>query len=200
MKSLFIVSVPRSASTTLEKTCATGLRSLGFAGKGEVLNAGHVCKLRVPQYAKKEEHFKKLRKRCSKFVELRIIRDVIQTHFIVQNFEWLKDRFNMIFLLRPVDEIMVSRKRLGWKMPKKAVIRYQNMLKDIPEQESYKHLDYYDFIQNNPNKLIKILQNWYPDCHSFNYMTSAFINKRNSTFKSIRLAEAENLKKKKKKS
>lgn len=183
MKSLFIISVPRSASTALEKACAKGL---SLEKCGEILNRGHYP-VKAPQYAK-EKHFEHLKKRCSKYSESRVIRDVIQPHFIVQNIDWLMERFNMIFLLRPVAEIMVSRKRLKWKMPRKTVLRYQNMLCGIPDQEFYRHLDYYDFIQDNPNKLVEILQSWYPECPPFNYIDARFRSKRHRTSLDIKTA------------
>lgn len=188
MKSLLIVSVPRSASTALERACVKGLGPLKFQNCGEILNAGRNEKLKVPQYAKRDKQFEKLKNQCIEHSKMKIIRDVVQPHFITQHIDWLTQLLNIIFLLRPVPEIMVSRKRLGWKMPKKTVRRYQDMLRNIPEQESYKYLNYYDFIRDDPNKLVEILQNWYPECPSFNYMDKEFINKRNRTFLSIRQA------------
>lgn len=185
-KSLLIVSVPRSASTALEKACFRGLIPLKFKSKGEILNSGYQCKLRVPQYTKKEKDFEKLKEQCLRFTQNNIIRDVVQPHFFVQYLNWITDRFNVIFLLRSLDGIMTSRKRLGWKMPRKTVLRYQNMLRDIPEREGYKHIDYYDFIRDDPYKLIKILQNWYPGCQHFEYMTKDFVKKRQKTLKILK--------------
>lgn len=188
MKSLLIVAVPRSGSTALEKACAKGLHRLGFSSNGEVLNRGYHKKLKIKQYAKKENHFEQLKIRCSKFDKSAIIRDVVQPHFIVHNIGWLLEQFNMICLLRPIDEIMASRKRLGWKMPRKTVLRYQNMLQEVPETDCYVYLDYYDFIRDRPDKLVKLLKRWYPACPKFDYMDVAFRSKRTRTFLSLEKA------------
>lgn len=179
MKSLFIISVPRSASTALEEACSKGLPT--FEAKGEILNAGKsINKIKVPQYGKKEKNYARMQEECSKHVEYSIIRDVVQPFFISDNIEWIKERFNVLMIVRPVKEIMVSRRRLGWKMPRKAVARYQEMLIDLINGEEVKRIDYHEFV-NDPDVLIQILKNWY-NCQTFEYMTGSFLAKKKRTF------------------
>ncbi len=180
-KSLFILSVPRSGSTALEQACFIGLRPLRFTKHTEILNSSYNKDIRTPQYAKKEKPYRILRKVCEQHKTNKIVRDVVQPFFVTEHAEWLKSMFNIILLIRPVPEIMVSRKQLGWKMPRKAVVLYQSMLMDIPRDESVQELDYYDFIRDNPSRIVQILQRWYP-CSPFNYIDKHFLNKRKRTF------------------
>ena len=181
-KSLFIIAVPRSASTVLEKICSA---ILDFRPHGEILNAGHNKNIKVPQYATKLEHFEAMKAECLKYPHNMAVRDVIQIHFVTQNIDWLLERFNIIHIIRPVDEIMVSRRRLGWKMPRKTVLKHQDMLCEISEQDGFHHLDYYDFVRDTPNKIVGMLQDWY-GCRDFEYMDHDFTFKQGRTAKELK--------------
>lgn len=187
MKSLAIVALPRSASTLLEEICHQSLVRLGFVASAEIFNKGHNKKAgKVPHFAKNQnDKHEILKKIATKYAENHVIRDVVQCRFISDQIEWIQDRFNIIYLQRPIEEVVVCCQLHGWKTKPTSWFKYRDILDGIPSSDSFSRLKYYDFVQDNPKKLYKILKNWYPDCGNRAYMIGRFVVKRYSVFKKI---------------
>ncbi len=186
-KSLLIISLPKSASTALQASCSLGLRGHNFKSTGELLNNGYAGGLDIPQYAR-EKHYGKIKKCLLKHNKNFIIRDVIQTPFIWKNVDFLKEHFNILYIRRPVKEIMLCSKLSGWKTPLSRYKKHRMKLDEIAEDEVLTRLDYYDYVLYDQDVLVQILRKWYPKTKPFIYIALSFARKRSATFEKLKNA------------
>lgn len=180
-KSLLIIGLPRSGSTEFERVCS---KMLKFKKCGEILNRGF-RKNKSLSYGHNAggHHFDSMKKRFSKNLHNRVIRDVVQTKFVSNNMDWLTERFNVIYIVRPSAEISLCCKMHGWNP---AITGLSKKLNSIPISDHFIHFDYYDFIFGPSNKLLVVLRKWYSNVQDFNYINASFISKRNATLSKLK--------------
>ena len=174
-RSLLIIALPRSGSTALENTCSMMLRSI-LRSKGELFNKTFYPKCKLKYHASKK-YYNDIKKTLQSFQFNHIIRDVIQTEFIISCIQWLKQYFNILYLVRPFKEIQLCCSIKGWQVPSKYL---RHSLDIIPEDEYFKRLSYDDFVLNI-EPLHKLLKKWY-NIWPFDYLSLSFISKRERTF------------------
>ena len=177
-KSLLIIGVPRSGSTSLERSCCRFLTDLGFERKGEILNPHFNPELDVRFNSRRKKDYEIFKNRCKENRHNAIIRDVVQNRFVIEHADMLKQWFNIIHIMRPVKETKLCCRLKGWKVD---VVGWNQKLGDIPCDKGMKIINYNDFVLINPDKLYSILRKWYP-CSKVDYMTPQFIKKREATF------------------
>jgi hypothetical protein len=154
---------------------------IGFRSYGEILNRGFKRNRITFGHNSGKKRFPEMKKRCEKRARDSVIRDVVQTTFVVRNIDWLMARFNVIYLVRPQKEIRLCCKLRGWNF---AIGKLSAMLGGLPDDVV--RFDYYDFVFGPQKKLYKVLRRWYPQCRKINYLTCDFIRKRDWTMAKLR--------------
>ena len=177
-KSLLIIGIPRTGSTALERACHKMLACLGFESDGEIFNPSFYQDLSgVTHNTRSKKYYEVFKAKCKERRHNHVIRDVVQSRFIITYANTLKQWFNIIFILRPERETKLCCKLKGWT----ANIGWMRKLIEIPCGKSMKLISYNDFVLLDPHKLYSILRKWYP-CEEVDYMTPEFIGKREATF------------------
>jgi len=114
LKTLLVVSLPRSASTEVERICLQALKNLRFESKGEFLNHSFRRNyIDIKQHAK-SEYYPLLMDRCLKYKDDKVLRDVVQSGFISHNIDKLAAEMNIIVVDRPLDEVIFCSRKHGW--------------------------------------------------------------------------------------
>lgn len=178
-KSLFIVSQARSGSTSLQKVCCQMLK---FKDGHEHLNKRHLesffpelYSLKFPDgfpYWASVEYWPVMKNVSLQFIDNWVIRDVCQQTFVVNNLSWIKEHFNVLYLERPIDEVIFTNQRKGWGW------QHLRAMREVLNRVNWEHrIDFHEYI-HDPTVLPKILESMYGYCHAYNYIDEQFITKR----------------------
>lgn len=174
-KSLFIIGQAKSATTSLQKTCC---KILDFRNGGEHLN-NRLIRRNFPDlnitnfklWAPKEQW--PLFRAISKIFQYGwVIKDVSQQPFIFHNIEWINSNFNVLYIERPIHEVVFTNRRKKWRW--KHLIKMRTLLNKIKFQHK---ITYEDYIYDH-TVILNILHGMYTCCKEYNYIDSKFISKR----------------------
>ncbi len=177
-RSLFIIALPRSGSTALQVACQMMLRPCKC--KGELLNNRTYTKCKFKYHAK-PKHYDAIQASLKPFRHDHIVRDVIQTEFVTARIDWIREHFNVLYLVRPFNEIKICCGIKGWAVPSK---KLRKGLDGIEEGEYFQRLAYDSFIFKI-KPLHDLLEQWY-NIWPYDYLSPAFIRKRGQTLQKMK--------------
>jgi len=112
MKSVFIVSVPKSGSSVLQAMIA---KSINFKNCRELLNPKYNTSL--PYHQLNSDYHSLIRNILMPMKKNCVVKEVAQTQFVLENIEWMLEHFNVIFLSRKIGQILKSMcfQQMVWK-------------------------------------------------------------------------------------
>ncbi len=175
-KSLFIISQARSGTTILQKTCC---QMLGFRNGTEHLNNRMVHKkfpnLNIPAFKlwAPTTQYSLLKSISSIFKYGWVIKDVSQQEFVYHNIEWIRKHFHILYIERPIDEVVFTNKRRKWRW------KHLRGMREVLNKMKFEHtIQFHEYISDR-TVLPKILTSLYGYCNDYNYMNEEFVTKRN---------------------
>jgi len=101
-----------------------------------------------------------------------VIKDVSQQEFVYYNIEWIRKHFHILYIERPINEVIFTNKRKKWRW------KHLRSKRKFLDKIKFEHvIKFHDYISDS-TVLPKILTNIYGYCNNYDYMNKKFINKR----------------------